>query len=146
MRRALLIAAALTIPVSGAAVVASSAVAGAGVSIVCTTLTGVVGGNVAFSGCTGGNTGGSSVPAASSLLAAGGTIHWTSGSTTTFAAPVLAATSAKHCADPLGTAVKASVAVTADTGNGIKIPGKAKGTVCVAKSGAVSNHGAFKIN
>ncbi len=146
MRRALLLVAALTIPISGAATVAFTGVAGAAGKITCTTLSGTETGNVTLSGCTGGNTGGHSVPTASSLLAAGGVVHWISGSSTTFGAPSIPATSAKHCPDPLGLAFKASSPVTADHGDGIKVPGKAKGTVCVARSGAVSTHGAFKIS
>jgi len=147
MRRALLLAAAMTIPVSGAATVALGGVAGAaGAKITCTSLTGSAATTVTIGGCTGGNTGGSSVAMNGTLLALGGVVHWVSGSTSTFAAPTLTPTSAKRCADPLGTALKASTVVTADTGDGIKIPGKAKGTVCLARSGAVSIHGVFKIS
>jgi hypothetical protein len=145
MRRALLLAAALAIPLSGVATVAISSEAGAGVTIVCTTLTGSAASTVTLSGCSGGNTGGSSHPVSSAILANGGVVPWVSGATTTFGKPVTTATSAKKCPDPTGSAVKAKSPVTADSGNGIKVPGSAKGKVCIAKSGAVSALGPFKI-
>jgi len=137
MRRALLAAAALTIPISGLIVGLSSPAFASSKKISCTSLAGSVA-SITISGCTGGNTGGASKPFSGSVLENGGTITWVSGSTSTFGKPVLVATSAKKCpgyvkggsSNP--TADKASVPVTADTGDGIKIPGTAKGTICIS--------------
>ena len=144
MRRALLLAAALAIPVSGASVVALSTQAGAATSITCTTITGNATSTITVSGCTGGNTGGSSKPVNAATLASGGTIDWVSGSTTTIGKPTLTSTSAKKCpgyvkggsSNP--SADKFTATVTADTGDGIKVPGTAKGAVCISSSGAVT--------
>jgi hypothetical protein len=144
MRRALLLAAALAIPVSGASVVALSTQAGAATSITCTTITGNATSTITVSGCTGGNTGGSSKPVNAATLASGGTIDWVSGSTTTIGQPTLTSTSAKKCpgyvkggsSNP--SADKFTATVTADTGDGIKVPGTAKGAVCISSSGAVT--------
>jgi len=151
MRRGFLLLAALALPVSGAATVALSNEAGAAVTITCSSLSGTAATTVTLSGCTGGNTGGSSVPVSSAVLALGGVVGWVSGSHTTFGKPVTTATSAKKCpgyvkggtSNP--TAVKANSVVTADTGDGIKVPGSAKGTICIAPSGAVSSLGPFTI-
>jgi hypothetical protein len=124
--------------------VAMSSEAGAAVSITCTTITGTVAGTIVVSGCTGGNTGGSSKPIATSALASGGTITWTSGSTTTIGSPTLSATSAKKCPGYVKggsnnpTADKFAGKVTADTGDGIKVPGTDKGAVCISSSGSVT--------
>jgi len=138
MRRVLLLAAALAIPLSGASVVALSGTAGAAVKITCTTITGNISSTLTISGCTGGVTGGSSSAITSTALATGGTIPWVSGSTTTISAPTLTPTSAKKCAGYVKgslkgnpTAEKISATVTGDTGDGIKVPGKAKGAVCL---------------
>jgi hypothetical protein len=144
MRRALLLAAALAIPVSGASVMALGTQAGAATSIVCTTITGTATSTITVSGCSGGSTGGSSKPANASTLATGGTIDWVSGSTTTISAPTLTSTSAKKCpgyvkggsSNP--TADKFTAKVTADTGDGIKVPGSAKGAVCISSSGSIT--------
>jgi hypothetical protein len=84
------------------------------------------------------------MPLAATALAAGGTITWTSGSTTTVGAPTLTATSAKKCpgyvkgSSSNPTADKFTGKVTADTGDGIKIPGTDKGAVCISSSGSVT--------
>jgi len=146
MRRILLTAAAvaaLAVPAS-VATVGLSAPAWAAGSITCTTISGTASTTVTVSGCTGGVTGGSSVPAPATSLATGGTIHWVSGSTTTTNAPTLVATSAKKCpgyvkggsSNP--TADKFSSTVTADTGDGIKVPGKSSGAVCISSTGVIS--------
>jgi hypothetical protein len=114
------------------------------VKITCTTMSGSAAGTATISGCSGGDTGGSSGPLSSTALATGGTINWVSGSDTTLAAPVLTATSAKNCpgyvegaaSDP--TADKFTAAATADTGNGIKVPGVAKGAVCISTTATIS--------
>jgi hypothetical protein len=144
MRRALLLAAALAIPVSGASVMAVGTQAGAATKIICTTISGTASGTITVSGCSGGNTGGSSVPVTSATLATGGTIHWVSGSSTTINAPTLTSTSAKKCPGYVKkgtnnpTAEKFAATVTADTGDGIKVPGAAKGAVCISSSGAIT--------
>jgi hypothetical protein len=71
-------------------------------------------------------------------LGHGGTVDWVSGSTTTIAAPRLTKTSAKKCPTSGSSAEKFAAKVTADTGDGIKVPGKAAGAVCTAPSGAVT--------
>lgn len=145
MRRVLLMAAALAIPFAGLSVVAiNGGVAGAAVTIKCTTISGTATGTITISGCTGGNTGGSSQPTATTTLASGGTLDWVSGSTTTIAAPTLKSVSAKKCpgyvkggsSNP--SAESAKGAVTGDTGDGIKIPGKFAGEVCISSSGTIS--------
>lgn len=146
MRRVLLLAAALAIPVTGMSVVAlSGGVAGAkAAKISCTTITGTVTGTITVSGCTGGNTGGSSEPTPTSTLASGGTLDWVSGSTTTIDQPTLKTISAKKCpgyvkggsSNP--TAESAKGTVSGDTGDNIKIPGKFAGDVCVSSSGNIT--------
>jgi hypothetical protein len=131
--------------VAGLAVSGSPAFAG-GVTIKCTTITGNDSSTIVASGCTGGNTGGSSQPIVATALATGGTITWVSGSTTTVAAPTLKATSAKKCPVAGSTADKVSGKVTGDTGDGIKIPGKDKGAVCISPTGAVTALKPFTLN
>jgi hypothetical protein len=151
MRRFMLAAAALTIPISAVAATATlGGTAFAAVTITCTTLTGTASTTITVSGCTGGNTGGSSVPLPATALALGGTISWTSGSTTTIAAPTLTATSAKKCPGYVKgsttnpTAEKFSAVVTADHGDGIKVPGKSKGAVCIGAGGVITALGPMK--
>lgn len=145
MRRVLLMAAALAIPVSGLSVAAlNGGVAGAAVKISCTTITGNASSTITISGCTGGNTGGSSKPVEAASLASGGTIDWVSGSTTTFNQPTLKSVSAKKCPGYVKggsnnpSAESAKGTVTADTGDGIKVPGKFSGEVCISSSGAIT--------
>ncbi len=158
MRRALLLAAALTIPVAGATVAMAPA-AFAGAKITCTTIHGTEAGTLVVSGCSGGNTGGSSQPIVTTALATGGTITWSSGSSTTISAPqITPEKSAKKCpgyvkgtkknpytgAEP--TADKFTATVTADSGDGIKVPGKASGAVCISQSGSVTALKSLKTN
>jgi hypothetical protein len=142
----LLIAPLLAAPmlVAGFAFSGSPAFAG-GVTISCTTITGNASSTIVASNCTGGNTGGSSQPINGTALATGGTITWVSGSTTTIAAPKLKSTSAKKCPVAGSTADKVSGKVTGDTGDGIKIPGKVKGAVCIDPSGNVTALKPFKL-
>jgi hypothetical protein len=151
----MLTAAALTIPFSAVAATATfGGTAWAAASITCTTITGTAASTLVVSGCTGGVTGGSSIPIAGTALALGGTIHWTSGSTTTIAAPTLTLTSNKKCpgyvkppkgtTPPEPTAEKFSAVVTADTGDGIKVPGTSKGAVCISTTGAITALGSMK--
>jgi hypothetical protein len=144
MRKVLLLAAALSIPVSGASLALAGGTAWAGTKIVCTNVNGTVSGTITISGCTGGNTGGSSTATPTSTLATGGTIHWVSGSTTTFGSPTLVSKAGKKCpgyvkgASSNPTVDKASGTVTADTGDGLKVPGKYSATVCVSPSGTIT--------
>ena len=144
MRRAVLLAAALALPLTGVTSVALAGQAGAATTIVCTSFSGNVTSTSTIGGCTGGATGGGSQPLNSSALAVGGTITWLSNNTTTLGAPALAATSAKKCpgykkgATSNPAADKISGAVTADVGDGIKIPGKFSGAVCISPTGAIS--------
>ena len=145
MRRVLLAAAALTIPISGLAVGLSSPAWAKTSKITCTSLAGPVTA-IVISGCTGGNTGGGTKPFSGSVLAVGGTITWLSGSKTTFGKPTLVATSAKKCPVANSTADKASVPVTADTGDNLAIPGTAAGIICITPgNSAVSSLKKFKI-
>ncbi len=113
-------------------------------SITCTAVSGNISGNLTVGDCTGGNTGGGSSSFVALDLATGGTIPWLSGGSTTIAAPTTAATSAKLCpgyvnkAPTNPTAESFSAVVTADTGDGLKLPGSAKGAVCIAPDGTIS--------
>ncbi len=80
MRRIIMAFAALLIPAAGLSLAVAGGVASAGGGkIVCTTVNGTVAGTIQLSGCTGGNTGGSSVPFTTLDLATGGTTTWVSG-------------------------------------------------------------------
>jgi hypothetical protein len=113
-------------------------------AITCTGVSGSATGNVTVSGCTGGDTGGGSTALPAATLATGGTIHWLSGGSTTIGAPTLTPTSATHCpgyvkkAASNPAAESFTAAVTSDTGDGLKLPGTAKGAVCVAADGTIS--------
>jgi hypothetical protein len=138
MRRALLLAAALAIPVSGAAVVGlNGGVAGAKtVKTTCTTITGTITSTIVVSGCTGGNTGGSSEPIEATDLASGGTIDWVAGTNTVIQAPALKSTSAKKCPGyTKGGDVSAesftAVVTSTNTGDLPATNGKATGAVCI---------------
>jgi hypothetical protein len=137
--------AAMLIPVSAIAVVGISGTAGAGTGkIECTTITGNLSSTIVVSGCTGGNTGGTSEPFNALDLATGGTIPWTSGSTTTIAAPTVTPVAATKCpgyvrngpSNP--SAESFSAAVTGDTGDGILLPGLGVGSVCIASDGTIT--------
>jgi len=103
-------------------------------AITCTGLSGTLTGTTKLSGCTGGDTGGSSTNLGAEL-AGGGTITWSSGNTTTVGKPTLATVSDSVCPTVSGTTVGKADAitapVTADKGNGIKIPGMFTGTACL---------------
>lgn len=138
MRRVLLAAAALAIPVSAVTMVAvSPALAGGSEkSITCTTFTGTVTGTSTVSGCNG-NTGGGSQPLSSSALATGGTVTWLNGDTTTIGTPTTKAVSAKKCPVSGSLADSFKATVTADT-TGLKKLGTASGEVCISPTGAIS--------
>jgi len=147
MRRVLLVAAALTIPVSGLVVgLSSPASAKKAAKITCTSLGGGVA-SITISGCTGGDTGGGTKAFSGTVLANGGTITWLSGKTTTFGKPTLKSTSTKKCPPSVNaSADKASVPVTNDSGTGVKVPGTAKGTICINSGDSeVQNIGKFTI-
>jgi hypothetical protein len=150
MRKALIVAAALTIPASAVlgALDATQALAGGPRGkVTCTSVNGsITGGTVTLSGCSdvnGANTGPASQPISIAVLASGGTVTWDSGTTSTFGAPALASTNAKHCpgyvkgASNEPSAEKFSGRVTADT-SGLKVPGKFKGAVCISPSGTIT--------
>jgi hypothetical protein len=157
MRRILLLAAALSIPVAGASLALSNGVASAGGpkgKTVCTSISGTASTTVTISGCTdsnGANTGGGTQPLTVASLAGGGTVTWDSGFTSTFSAAALTATSAKHCpgyvknAATNPTADKISGAVTASTA-GFKVPGTYKGEVCISTTGVITNPKPLKVS
>lgn len=130
MRRVLMAAAALVIPVAGVAVGFSSPAFAKAASITCKSISGTES-TAVLSECTGGHTGGSSEPL---NLADGGPIDWVSGSVTTVAKPKASFPSAKKCIKMYGagsTAAAIKDTVTKDTGDGIKVPGKVTGAVCI---------------
>ena len=150
IRKLTLLAAAVAIPASALSLAlaggTASAASGPKGKTVCTSITGSASGDVTIIGCAdvnGATTGGGSQPLPATALATGGTVTWLSGDTTTFAAPALAATSAKKCpgyvkgggSNP--SADKFAGAVTASTA-GFKVPGKYKGAVCISSSGAIT--------
>lgn len=143
MRRILLTAAAVLIPVAGLTL-GFSGTAGAAGKLECTSLSGNASSTVTVSGCTGGNTGGSSQPVAAATLASGGTVTWVSGSTTTIAAPALTTVSATKCPGYVKNAASNPAAesfvatVTGDTGDGMLIPGTLTGAVCVGTDGSIT--------
>ncbi len=160
-RRYISVGAVLALTLSMGVVTASGAWAASGPAgkTTCTTVTGTSTGTVQISGCLdakGANTGGGSIPLPTGVLAAGGTVTWLSGKTTTVGTPALAATNAKKCPgyvkpvkgqpapnNPI--AFKTLTAVTSDTA-GFKVPGKLKGAVCVSTTGNVTDLKPFKIN
>jgi hypothetical protein len=130
MRRVLLAAAALAIPVSGVVVGFSTPAFAKKVTITCKSLSGTETAAV-LSECTGGDTGGSS---GALNLASGGVIDWVSGSTTTVGVPKAAFPSSKKCIKMYGAgseAVAVKATVSADTGDGLKVPGTISGSVCI---------------
>lgn len=142
MRRIIMAFAALLIPAAGLSLAVAGGVASAGGGkIVCTTVNGTVAGTIQLSGCTGGNTGGSSVPFTTLDLATGGTTTWASGNSTTTGVPTTAPISASKCPGyvkpPKGTtppepsALSVSSTVTGDTGDGMLLPATLTGEVCV---------------
>ena len=142
MRRLFLVAAALAIPASAATVDLSGGIASAiGVTTTCTTMTGTATGTIVLSGCTGGSTGGSSQP--TMVLAAGGTITWNNGNTTTITKPQLKSSKkltvkcvAKYGAgtsEETGTAVVTSQVGTGDS----PIPGVFKAKMCFDSAGNI---------
>jgi hypothetical protein len=146
MRRTLLLIAALAVPLSAASMVVGANPASAAVvaKITCTKMTGNVSSTITVSSCTGGHTGGKSKPIAATALAAGGTLHWVSGGTTTIKAPTLTSVPATNCPGFVAggsnnpQADKFVAVVSADKGDHIKVPGQATGAICISHTGAVT--------
>ncbi len=113
-------------------------------TISCSTISGTASGTSTVSGCTGGDTGGGSQPVNSTTLATGGTIDWLSGGSTTIGAPTLTSAPATKCpgyvknASSEPTADDFTATVSSDTGDGLKLPGSAKGAVCISTTGVIS--------
>ncbi len=140
---------AMLVPVAGLTLALGAGIASAGTGkITCTTVTGTVSGNITISGCSGGNTGGSSVPKPTLSLETGGITTWVSGSTTTSGAPTTTVISPKHCPGyvkpPKGTtpaepsALSVTAAITGDTGNGMLLPAVQTGEVCVGTDDTIT--------
>ncbi len=149
MRRLFMIFTAMLIPVAGLTLGFAAGTASAGnLKITCTTITGNVSADITVSGCTGGNTGGSSVPQPALDLATGGTTDWVSGSTTTIGTPATTSIPPTKCPGyvkpPKGTtppnpsALSVLATVTGDTGDGIFIPGTATAEVCIGTDGTIT--------
>ena len=146
MRRALLVAAALAIPVSGVLLTTSQAWAGkpkppAG-STTCSGVNGSVdSGDIQISGCVdvkGADTGGGTPVMSFAVLESGGTVTLDSGATVTFGAPTIKLGKG-NAACPGGKSGSVTDSfkgtVTADTApGGFKIPGAFSGDVCVDNS------------
>jgi len=101
---------------------------------VCKGIVGSITTTTTLTECTGGQTGGSSTPLGPALQQ-GGTITWTSGSTTTVGAPGLQLVHTPGCN---GTENAITAQVTADSGNGIKVPGTFTGTACLNLDGTIT--------
>jgi hypothetical protein len=143
MRRILLTVVAMLIPVAGLSLAVSGTAGAATGKITCTALSGSVTGTITLAGCSG-TTGGSSVPLTATTLATGGTITWTSGTTTSISAPALTTVAATKCpgynkkATSNPSAESFTATVTGDSGDGILLPGAASGEVCIGTSGSIS--------
>src|ERR1700677_2361796 len=143
MRKILLTLAVLVVPLS-AITLGFAGTAGAAGKLTCTTITGSDTSTIVVSGCSGGNTGGSSEPVNAADLATGGTVDWVSGSSTTIAAPTLTSISAKKCpgyvkdASSNPAAESFSATVTSDDGDGMLLPSTGVGEVCVATDGSIT--------
>jgi hypothetical protein len=150
MRKILVTLAVLTVPISALTLGLAGGTAGAAGKLVCTSIAGTATGTIVVSGCTGGNTGGTSKPISAAALATGGTVDWVSNSSTTIAAPTLTAVSAKKCPGYVknGTSNPAAeeftANVTADSGDGMLLPASATGEVCIASDGTISTLKSFE--
>jgi hypothetical protein len=145
VRRILLTVTAILIPVAGITTLGIAGTAGAAGKFQCTAVSGNVANTITISGCNGPNTGSSSDPVVATTLESGGTVDWVGGATTTISAPSLVTTSPdKHCpgysktasSNPSGVAFTAQI--TADTEDGILIPGSAAGAVCISTTGDIT--------
>ncbi len=144
MRRILLMVAAMLIPVVGLTLGISGTAGASTIKITCTTITGNSSSTIVISGCTGGNTGGSSSALPAAELANGGAVDWISGSVTTSNKPVLTGVSASHCpgyvknAPTNPSAESFTATVASDTGDGMLLPATEAGEVCVGTGGAIT--------
>jgi hypothetical protein len=152
MRRVLMLVAAAAIPASAAFVALDGGQAfakGPNGKVTCSTISGTASGTITVSGCSdsGSATGLTATePIEATALATGGTIHWTTaGDTSTFGAPTLTPTNAKHCpgyvkdAATEPTAEKFAGSVTSSSPTGLKNPGTFKGEVCIGLTGNITN-------
>jgi len=149
MRRAMLLAAAMTIPVSGALLLGTGQAFAEGPNgkITCTTISGTTTGTITVSGCTdsGSATASSSTnPAPTASLATGGTITFTNSVTVTFSAPTLGSASPKKCPGYSKTGGSNNPSAETFDGNvtgntaGLKPGGTFKGAVCISSTGTIS--------
>ncbi|HXW35235.1 MAG TPA: hypothetical protein VEJ87_11710 [Acidimicrobiales bacterium] len=146
MRRVLLAAAALTIPVSVATFGFSGIASAKAIHTKCTTVTGTLTTTLTLTNCKGGVTGDSSTAFTTSILVGtggsngtGGTITWTDDNTTTIGIVGTRPVSATKCPVSGSTAVHYRGKVTAQTGVGDSpIPGKITGELCIDPSGNVT--------
>jgi hypothetical protein len=152
MRRILQAAIALIIPIAGATFVVSEPAGAIGVTTTCASISGAAGGTFVFSHCTGGSTGGSSVPMdTNSFFQFGGLITWSNGNTTNISSQAGGALSRKQlakCVAKFGATsadAKVTGVVSASNTGETPIPGAFKAKVCDS-SGAVHNLGAVTIN
>jgi hypothetical protein len=150
MRRILIAVVALAIPASVATVGLSSP-AFAVTTTICTTITGNISSTIVISGCTGGNTGGSSQPVVATSLATGGTITYVDSNTTTIGAATIKSPAklVKKCRKLYGTGTSedsVSGKVTASNTGIVPIPGKYSGAVCIDSAGNIHALKALKSN
>ncbi len=146
MRRVLVAAAAMTIPVSLVTVAFTSpalAKTKPEHSITCKTISGSLSTGINLSGCNG-NTGGGASNLSTTALANGGTVQWTNGTTTTFAAPTLGSAKNSKCKATGDSVVTFTGAVTADT-SGLTNLGTYFGEVCVVGGSTITGLKPFKI-
>ncbi|HXW33070.1 MAG TPA: hypothetical protein VEJ87_00710, partial [Acidimicrobiales bacterium] len=106
------------------------------------TITGTTTTTIAFSNCTGGNTGGASNPIPTTSLATGGVIPWVDGNTTTIGAPTLTSPKSlvKKCVKLYGAGSSEDSAtgpVSASTTGDSPIPGTFSGEVCIDPAGGL---------
>jgi len=138
MRRIMLVAAALSIPLaaSTAGLVALAGPAGASAPVSCTKVTGPASGTLTFKGC-GGGLGKGSGPA--TALAGTGTITWKGkhSGTTTITITSVTNPSVSRCATG-STEFDATGSVTGDTSGKVTVGDAVAGDACVSGTGAVT--------
>jgi hypothetical protein len=138
MRRIMLVAAALSIPLaaSTAGLVALSGPAGASAPVSCSKVTGTTTGTLTFKGC-GGGLGKGTGPAAA--LAGTGTITWKGHhkGTTTITITSVTNPAVSRCATG-STEFDATGSVTGDTSGKVTVGSPVSGDACVTAAGAVT--------
>ncbi|HEX3979857.1 MAG TPA: hypothetical protein VHW93_01460 [Acidimicrobiales bacterium] len=118
-------------------------------SVTCTAAVGNLSSAITLGGCSGGYTYGYSERVPAAILTAGGTIAWLSGGSTTIGVPTVSSRTGSHCPGyvkpvrgqtppPEPVAESFTAPVTADSGDGLALPGKVKGAVCIAADGSVT--------